>query len=145
MTRAKHCYYCNTELVAKKDATPEQLASNRFVSEEHILPDFLGGKLSSWDLLCNSCNNDLGTRLDGALSKELILSRILTIKRDRGKQTTRGITGKDKSGIEFAINKDRQSILVRPQVFLDENGGVDFVVAKDLKEGRRCFTYHSRS
>ena len=131
---SKLCYCCRTKLIHKKSASREQLENGRVASEEHILPNFLGGRLSSYELLCRKCNNDFGMRLDGALSNELIISKVILIPIKRGKQFDRMITGKTKEGVEFLVNKDGESIFARPQVITDDDGNIDSVVAFDYEQ-----------
>jgi hypothetical protein len=80
------CYKCNIGLLRKEDAPPDIVRQKRFKSEEHILPNFCGGQLTSFDLLCSKCNSDLGTEIDGELAKQLLFHQLFSIKLDRGKQ-----------------------------------------------------------
>lgn len=57
--------------------------SNR--SEEHIIPNAIGGRQKSNQLLCRACNNDFGSKFEGTFIKELsFFSGCLPIKRERG-------------------------------------------------------------
>jgi hypothetical protein len=68
------CYVCEKELNDE----------NR--SEEHIILNACGGRLSSQDLLCKNCNNDFGSGYDVELARQTSqLSNLLHIKRDRNK------------------------------------------------------------
>lgn len=67
------CYLCNKFLSD----------SNR--TEEHILLNALGGQLSSYELICRSCNSTCGNSSDAVLAKQLLyFAHQLNVKRDRG-------------------------------------------------------------
>ncbi len=55
------CIFCNTQLV------------ENIRSKEHIIPQCMGGKLWSRDLVCKDCNNKFGTEFDEALIKRFCL------------------------------------------------------------------------
>lgn len=68
------CYVCQSEITRKNE------------SEEHIIPNSIGGKITSKKLLCQNCNNSFGTKYEGNFSRQLeFLSNRLPIKKDRGK------------------------------------------------------------
>lgn len=68
----KKCYICGEELT--KDNT----------SAEHIIPNAIGGKLKSKDLICKKCNNKLGHNTDNELAKQLeFFTNFLNINRER--------------------------------------------------------------
>jgi hypothetical protein len=52
------CYYCHTIL------------SNRNRSGEHVIPNSIGGSLISYNLLCRSCNIELGETIDAELGRQ---------------------------------------------------------------------------
>lgn len=53
---------------------------------EHIIPNALGGKLKSSDLLCRKCNSNMGEQIDAELARELNnLMFFLNANRQRGK------------------------------------------------------------
>lgn len=55
------------------------------LTEEHIIPQALGGKYSAW-IYCKDCNDNFGREIDSELVKNLgYFSTILEIDRDRGK------------------------------------------------------------
>jgi hypothetical protein len=67
------CYLCCEPLTA----------SNR--SEEHILLNALGGRLTSKDLICKACNSLCGNTSDAILANQLLyFAHQLNVKRDRG-------------------------------------------------------------
>ena len=54
-----YCYICGEELTKSNE------------SEEHIIPNAIGGKLKSNKLICKKCNNQLGNDIDYKLTKQL--------------------------------------------------------------------------
>lgn len=79
------CYLCGIEL------------NDDNKSREHIIPNALGGKITSSDLLCKKCNNDTGI-LEESLCRALnFFINSLEIKRGRGKNpTVRAMTSSGK-------------------------------------------------
>ncbi|MDG5816159.1 HNH endonuclease [Chitinispirillales bacterium ANBcel5] len=54
-------------------------------SEEHIIPNCIGGRLTSCDVLCEECNNKLGKTVDADFSKMFLpIASQLKIDKDRG-------------------------------------------------------------
>ena len=54
-------------------------------SEEHIIPNAIGGKRKVRGFLCQKCNSDTGREWDAALASQLnAISNLLNIKRERG-------------------------------------------------------------
>lgn len=43
----------------------------RKCSEEHIIPNAIGGKLKSKELICKKCNSKLGHSMDKELAEQL--------------------------------------------------------------------------
>lgn len=67
-----NCYICGCKLNVKNS------------SEEHIIPNALGGKLKA-RILCKKCNNILGNQMDASLAKSLeFFSFKVKHSRDRG-------------------------------------------------------------
>lgn len=105
----KTCWYCGEK---------ELIGDN--LSLEHIIPDALGGRLKSIELLCCGCNSSLGHNLDNILTHDLdFYTHIINPIRDKGKkkkgkkQKDRRFTAYEESGKPFKIrrgNKD-QSLL----------------------------------
>ena len=57
---------------------------NKALTEEHVIPQALGGKYSAW-IYCKDCNDNFGREIDSQLSKNLgYFSTILKIDRERG-------------------------------------------------------------
>lgn len=57
-----NCYLCGTDL----ESLDERQRTN-----EHIIPDALGGNITSRSLLCRNCNNRLASQIDNALVEQL--------------------------------------------------------------------------
>ncbi len=68
------CLVCSTEITVTND------------SDEHIIPNSIGGKLVIKGFLCRKCNSETGDKWDIELSKQLNLFCLLlgSINRDRG-------------------------------------------------------------
>lgn len=65
-----NCYLCDTEL------------SEANKTNEHIIPRGLGNNIESATLLCNPCNNELGSQIDAALISQLgILYQLVALAR----------------------------------------------------------------
>ena len=70
----KKCYICCEELTKDND------------SVEHIIPNAIGGKLKSKELICKKCNSKLGYSMDNELAEQLeFFCNFLNIDRERGK------------------------------------------------------------
>ena len=68
-------------------------------SVEHIIQNFLGGKLKSSSILSEEGNNSLGDTIDAELSRQIFLPTLLKIKREKG--SPRKISGKNKDGRKY--------------------------------------------
>ncbi|CAI3949998.1 HNH endonuclease [Commensalibacter communis] len=82
MTR---CIICDKEILEelKADTDAEKFCLN---TNEHIIPNAIGGYKIVRDFICDGCNNDAGNKWDAKLSKSFaILCLIFKIQRQRGK------------------------------------------------------------
>jgi 5-methylcytosine-specific restriction endonuclease McrA len=71
------CYLCPTPLNGEN------------ISDEHIIPDSIGGRLKTDTLLCDTCNKKTGQLFDSVFAKYgNILASKYNIKRDRGNVQT---------------------------------------------------------
>jgi hypothetical protein len=104
------CYKCENEL--------NELNS----SDEHIILNACGGKLSSKDLLCKICNNEFGSTSDAALARQTkVLSHLLQVKRDRNK--TPDIRGKSTTtGEGIVITKKGDIRKAKPTINIQQTG-----------------------
>lgn len=63
----------------------KSIIDDKNISKEHIIPNCLGGKLKSSEILCSDCNSKLGSSIDSALSNNF--NKYMTLfgfKRERG-------------------------------------------------------------
>jgi hypothetical protein len=104
------CYACGKEI------TP----SNR--SDEHIIPNAIGGRLKSKSLLCKQCNSDFGDSIDSELSRQLNhIGNMLNIKRDRGNpQPIKGIY--NKTGEQIILEPGGKPSMPKPVITEEANG-----------------------
>ena len=69
-----NCWYCDIKI----DKT------NR--TDEHIIPNAIGGRLKSNLLICRGCNNLMGSSIDSPFIKQFeVLCNLLDINRQKGK------------------------------------------------------------
>ena len=86
------CYKCKGEITT----------TNKSI--EHIIPNALGGRLKSANLLCRPCNEKLGSSVDIALSQKIPFALLLNVKRDNGDNYK--ILGRDEHNKEFYIQRN---------------------------------------
>ena len=73
-TNVRSCWICNRTF------------SGAIESEEHLIPNAIGGRKTVHYFICSDCNNGTGERWDSALADQLNYFGILfDIKRQRGK------------------------------------------------------------
>lgn len=102
----KFCYNCENPLDKEN------------FSIEHIIPNSIGGKLKSSNLLCITCNNLLGSEIDDELAKQLnVFMNFFMIKRERGK--FQPMKGKTKDGEEFILSGTE--IKSKPKISVDKD------------------------
>ena len=100
------CYCCKAPLVKAN------------ISIEHIVPNAIGGKLKSNNLLCIVCNNALGHDIDVELGKQFnFFMNFFMIERENGK--FQPISGKTKNGEEYILNGSE--IKSKPKILVDKN------------------------
>ena len=105
----KHCYKCKSSLI------PPEAGKKANTSEEHIILNALGGRLKSKDLLCKPCNDELGSRADAALAKQLqSLSSLLQIKRQAG--STKDVTGTTDMGEKYILKEGYKPSIAFPVI-----------------------------
>ena len=101
----KKCYMCDESINDKNK------------SREHIILNALGGKLKSYNLLCNKCNSGLGDIIDSELAKQFeYITNMLNIKRDDG-ETPKSVrvTGID-SGDEYILTAGGKPKHLKPAI-----------------------------
>lgn len=88
------CYNCGVPLIGSD------------VSEEHIIPNALGGVCTSSHLLCPECNNIFGGTIDAEVFKKLAFASNLSVyERDRKKDDV-SVKLVNKDGDEHVVGKD---------------------------------------
>lgn len=119
----KKCYKCPNLLTE----------DNR--SKEHIIPNFLGGRLTSPELLCKKCNSEFGETIDSELKKQLgFASEIIVQKRHRDKADN-GILIETTSGKKAKVGSQ---FLPKPKLYIKlPNGQQIEITGKNEKELRK--------
>lgn len=111
--RNQHCYI-----------TGEYLSPNE--TEEHIIPNALGGFLKSNKLVLSKINTGLFDRLDAELADRIEIASFFEFKRERGKQPS--IKGITKDGIEYMHDaKNFKMASRKPIEAVDEKTGETFL------------------
>ena len=96
------CALCNIEITEQND------------SEEHIIPNAIGGRKKVMGFICRSCNNKSGSEWDSDLSEQLNpLSLFLGISRQRGNVPSQIF--ETTSGEKVQIHPDEKMNYARPQ------------------------------
>ena len=115
----ERCYVCNRELIPESAANEEQKKNKWFQSEEHIIPQFCGGQLTSPNLLCRAHNNRFGDALESPFSKEFILPYLIPVKRSR-KERIRKFNAQTIDGRPVKIDSKRR-VQIKPGYKLTED------------------------
>ncbi|MGE0566621.1 MAG: HNH endonuclease [Bacteroidia bacterium] len=118
------CYLCPNDLTGEN------------ISEEHIIPNAIGGYLKSDKLLCRICNSKFGQKADAELAKQFaFLCSYLNIDRDRGSiPTLKG--GKTKDGKEYHLVNGSKPAFSKPSIKKIQQEGETLlsVTARNEKE-----------
>lgn len=114
---ARECYICGSAIVKANSAL------------EHIIPNFLGGKISSRAFICKTHNNALSP-VDETLLPLTIFANQLSIERDRGHNPD----------IEFLMREPGQQPI---SLMRSENGNF-FAESVTRLEGNSRFDYEIR-
>ncbi|MCD9017519.1 HNH endonuclease [Parachryseolinea silvisoli] len=131
------CYRCDVPLLRKEEASLADVEKGRYASLEHIIPNFCGGVITSWFLLCVKCNSELGSELEGELDKQLLLHTLFTFDRDRGKQPDGYLTAyTQESKTEIQVNKKLEWRHPRPKIEVDDEGRLVRFSCRDIKQAR---------
>lgn len=100
-----HCFSCLEE---------------RILTEEHIIPQALGGKLSAW-IYCKDCNDKFGREVDSILIKNLgHFGTLLNIDRVRGENQPYDVT-EVRDGTELT-HDGKKLCRKRPIVKIEKSG-----------------------
>jgi hypothetical protein len=104
------CYICNDEINTQNQ------------SKEHIIPNSIGGRLKSYDLICRKCNSDFGAKSDAELARQLnFICNVLNIKREQGEPQPIIVENK-KTGEKFKVTSDGHYQLKDPIVTQEVKG-----------------------
>jgi len=118
------CLICNIKLTAAN------------TSDEHIIPNALGGKLRSKRLICRKCNSEFGAGCDARLAESLSLfANFLNIERDRGQaQPLRGTTESQ----AYKIDPGGKPSVIKPSIDIEEKNDLTQIriQARDRKQAR---------
>lgn len=96
-----NCSLCNIPFNKTKD------------SEEHIIPQSIGGKKTVTGFICENCNNKKGNEWDSKLAKHLNpLSIFFNIKRERGEVPPMRLN--TSKGKEYIVSSDGGIFLPKP-------------------------------
>lgn len=135
------CYRCGILLIPKDQASTQEIKDGKFESEEHILPNFLGGHLTSWQLLCNHCNNILGWELDSELDRQLLLHELFEFKIDRHRQPGGYVPAyTTESGKKILVERGMKWKHFKPIIDISDKGEINKIVCQTLKEARTILT-----
>lgn len=103
-------------------------------TEEHIIPQAIGGRLKVKNFICLTCNNKFGHKWDCILADQLsFFSTSLNIKREKKLPNHRV---KTIDGNEYLKQPDGDFLLTRPTDIVEKNHDGSFnikIEAKDMK------------
>ncbi len=117
-----NCWSCGVELIFKQNT-----------SLEHIIPDALGGMLTSYDLLCKWCNSRFGNGVDAGLIKQLeFYVQFINPRRDNPRDSK--ILGYDEEGNKRYARSGFQDYF---PLLIRRNESEIFIYAKDKEENDR--------
>lgn len=134
MPATSTCYSCDRKLTP---LPPGELGDKEFapISKEHIIPDCLGGQLSSNHILCRPCNSKLSP-IDEALADYVGLHNLVEVKRDRSGRGHKGVEGVTQDGIKVKYRPHSVSLNESPM--LDRvPGGLKMVLPCDAESARK--------
>lgn len=106
-------------------------------SEEHIIPNALGGTLTSTKLICKQCNSSFGSDCDASLANDFkLFANFLNIKRDRG--TNQPLVGQTLTE-KYKIQPGGKPAIVKPIIQVDDTkqGKAIHIEARDIGQARQ--------
>ena len=112
-----YCYYCGKRF---KPKTPE-----------HIIPNMLGGKLKSKDILCKECNNRLG-KIDKAFECFSFFNTLINPNRDNG---TPSLAKVKINGMEGSLGSGGHNIAAQKLCFDRNQNALHFELLHTHGEG----------
>jgi hypothetical protein len=129
----KVCYVC------RSSPRPEAW------SEEHVIPNALGGRWRVRGLLCRQCNHELGHTIDATLSKELgAWMNLLSLSRERGDVPDEIVSLEGRG--DFIRGADGTLRMKHPKVHEQRDGNqVSISIqARSMSEARRLVEGYKR-
>lgn len=104
-------------------------------SKEHILLNAAGGKLKSYDVMCNTCNGKLGAKPDEALAVQLRpIANFLGVKRDNG--TTPNVPLQSTDGKKYEMRDGGKPVLAEANINFNPSTGDMLIQAQNLGQAR---------
>lgn len=139
MQRAQQVYKCYA-------CTAKLTDLNR--SNEHILPNGIGGRLKSPRLLCKTCNNKFGKKYEAEFVEQLrIFAARLPIKRQRG-ENRKLLTKDQNTGYDIVMDDKGNAALAHVEIEerpSKQNGGRLRMIAPDEEAARTVIdTYKAK-
>lgn len=127
---------CNTDLLPKESVSQEKKDRREYSHIEHIIPNAIGGKLKSDNILCANCGSKFGIEIDKALIVHCQnFSTLLNVNRDRGKN--QNLVSEKKDGEKISISADgkiKPIIDGKPDIKLSSEGKPEKIIAKSPEE-----------
>lgn len=101
MQQEPRCFFCG------------EMITDDNKSDEHIIPNSIGGRKKVGNFICRKCNNELGTQWDKKFTDEFsFLTNLLNIKKERGKVLSVKYNGSD--GQIYLRSPDNRFKLLQP-------------------------------
>ncbi|WP_439481933.1 HNH endonuclease [Cyclobacterium plantarum] len=130
------CFICETELLPEKIVTKEKRELKEYKHKEHIIPNAIGGKLTSDKILCAKCGGNFGADIDSALVQHCQnFSTLLNIRRDRG--SNQDIIAHKRSGEKIIISSSgeiKPKIEGKLEIPLKSDGKPNSIIVKSKQE-----------
>ncbi|MGH1428734.1 MAG: HNH endonuclease [Arenicella sp.] len=118
---------------------------NEASSKEHIIPSAIGGKKTVIGFICESCNNETGTKWDAKLISQLHpLSVFFDIKPDRGKLGR--LKTETTSGEKILYSSGGKVERVKPEISRNKKGNLEEIqiIANNEQQAREVLNGLSR-
>ena len=105
----KRCVICGVEIDKRND------------TEEHVIPNSIGGRIKVTGFICSDCNSKSGARWDAELARQLNpLCLFFRVKRERGKPPSQRFTLDD--GKEILLHHDGNFSPAKPLIEKSTSG-----------------------
>lgn len=118
-----HCYKCGLRITSKNK------------SKEHIIPNFLGGKLKSAKLICQKCNSEFGETIDKELYKQLGFAADIIVNDRNRKKEDKGVIIETTSGKKAKVGL---KFIPKPKLYIKLPSGKEIqIIGKNENELRK--------